>query len=735
MENLQDIMNNIQELTIFDSNDNGITFLETDNEETTETSFKENILEQNETLLEPIIVKNSNNTNISNNSNSSSNDSTDSNNNQENIENSTNKKRNIPPNQTNRPLTLKQVAQFQITSTEALPFLNNVFSKKTNFTKMRQSETNYENNGNGVKVKRTKSQRFMKGELVVKDKKTLQVLKEFVPNLLQYEEDKTEDLESELEMQDDMDKSLDINKYFEKIEKIDSDSSKLDGKGNSSGILINHNKNKNPYNDDQSEITMEKTDISLDIKSDESNIATNGMNEKSLDLSSLTSLSESSDLKMDQKYVSKALRRRSDIMVLSDLDKNPMLISSNTGTNLNSSRKHSYSVSDIPKGGKFGSKRIKDKSHKKRISFLNPKKSKSANIVNVRKDKKNEIEKTLQFWLEGKSSGVFGVKLDVLIETDNCNPPLFLLRIINHLNDQLLNNSLNLNGLFDAKLNSTEVLSHKSKIDNRNFAFDTIENRTLIGLLKLFFCELPEPLFGIDQQKGLSIAEEIKDPAIFECIIISLLYSIPENHKKIIQFLLSFFSDLVDIYPDHSEEILVCISKTFGPILLGSNIHSNTNKEKLHGEVVLSFLITKYEYIFENTNPSVRYINQKGTIVIESANIEHLLVHLLNKEYLKRDKDFVDIILITHSYWCTQTELLEHLNTVFEKYSSISILNEICQTMVDILLLWHKEHLDINTVDEDFIKKWKSLVNKISNTKSEDYKKLKALKFENQKKR
>ena len=87
---------------------------------------------------------------------------------------------------------------------------------------------------------------------------------------------------------------------------------------------------------------------------------------------------------------------------------------------------------------------------------------------------------------------------------------------------------------------------------------------------------------------------------------------------------------------------------------------------------------------------------------------------------------------MTHSYWCSQIELLEHLITVYEKYVQLPSAIEASQILIEILLLWHKEFLDFNLVDHDFIQKWKHLFSRISaNTiKSEDLKKLKSLKFE-----
>ena len=375
-----------------------------------------------------------------------------------------------------------------------------------------------------TKMRRSKSQRFIKGELKVKDKKVLKALKEFVPTLVVYDDDKTEDLESEIELQEDKPPSSrdSNNEVREKI--LDED------KTNESNDLCTNSENSDK----------------------ESNTKHLSHSEKSRSKESLSESShtrKSNDSVKSKKALIEMGRRKSDFSELTDFEGSASLRGERGASVPNLIKSHSTHVVENnkspisrklkeehqDKGGRSKNNRL-SKMFKKAIPSTGSVKSKERT-----KEKTKDIEKSMSFWLEGKSTGVFGIKLEDLIESDNCNPPIFLLRIVNHLNTQLINKSLQLENLFDAKQNSQEVLSFKDQIDSRHFHFDGIDNRCLFGLLKLFFSELPDPLFGIDQHRGFFLAEEIKDLAVYESFLISLIFSLPEPRRKVIQFLSNFF--------------------------------------------------------------------------------------------------------------------------------------------------------------------------------------------------
>ena len=135
---------------------------------------------------------------------------------------------------------------------------------------------------------------------------------------------------------------------------------------------------------------------------------------------------------------------------------------------------------------------------------------------------------------------MFGLSLEELFETEKISPPLFLMKTINHLNSQIeLGETayLELPYLFSLPQNAGEVLSYKSKIDKGDYDLGQIENKVVVALLRLFFCELPEPLFGLDAHKGVSDAEDIEHEALFESVVKSFVMNLGEKRRKVLEMM------------------------------------------------------------------------------------------------------------------------------------------------------------------------------------------------------
>eukprot|EP01119_Soliformovum_irregulare_P000219 TRINITY_DN10158_c0_g1_i2.p1 TRINITY_DN10158_c0_g1~~TRINITY_DN10158_c0_g1_i2.p1 ORF type:complete len:633 (+),score=182.81 TRINITY_DN10158_c0_g1_i2:10-1908(+) len=198
---------------------------------------------------------------------------------------------------------------------------------------------------------------------------------------------------------------------------------------------------------------------------------------------------------------------------------------------------------------------------------------------------------------------VFGVNLIELLSRPQHNKdgvPLLLRQAVEYFSDELLETE----GLFRMDPQRRELEALREAIDSGAMIdFSTEKNPHLVtGLIKLFFRELPEPLFTYNlYEPFLSAANKMQVSDKIEAIK-PLLTLLPPHHYNVTQYIVSFFRRISET--PGSKMTPGNLGIVMEPSLLKSRTfdspHSSRATFPAMGESLLTILIENYEEIFEN---------------------------------------------------------------------------------------------------------------------------------------
>jgi len=192
--------------------------------------------------------------------------------------------------------------------------------------------------------------------------------------------------------------------------------------------------------------------------------------------------------------------------------------------------------------------------------------------------------------MPSSDSMVFGVDLTIAIDrtgvmttTTEGMVPSFLRDIVEVLRKDENKNTL---GLFRKSGNQTNIKKMKMQIDRVGsliFEMEQANPHDLAGLLKLYFAELPDPLFTGQLYHRFIALSELKDNQKKLEGIQGLMQLLPKAHLEVAIYLLQFLwevSLLSTINQMHPKNLAVC----FSPSLFGKRKHQRAIS-KIQGRV------------------------------------------------------------------------------------------------------------------------------------------------------
>ncbi|EGC37971.1 hypothetical protein DICPUDRAFT_149424 [Dictyostelium purpureum] len=195
--------------------------------------------------------------------------------------------------------------------------------------------------------------------------------------------------------------------------------------------------------------------------------------------------------------------------------------------------------------------------------------------------------------LEVSPNAIYGNSLESLKNRPNVcknSVPIILYQFIEFFEKHGLNEE----GIFRICGNSIEIKSIKSQID-QNFEsviFNAPSVHAFAGAFKLFFRELPEPLFTFAQYDNFINLSKQKN---FEIqAVIDIMKTFPQSHIATLKLILPFFKKISD---NINTNLMgnYNLSIVFGPALLRPQVEDNTNLM----EMIVVNEITKF--IFDNS--------------------------------------------------------------------------------------------------------------------------------------
>ncbi|XP_034548776.1 PH_BCR_vertebrate and RhoGAP_Bcr domain-containing protein [Notolabrus celidotus] len=166
-----------------------------------------------------------------------------------------------------------------------------------------------------------------------------------------------------------------------------------------------------------------------------------------------------------------------------------------------------------------------------------------------------------------KHSGVFGVKINVVTKRERSKVPLIVRQCVEEIEQRGMEEV----GIYRVSGVATDIQSLKASFDSNNkdvsIMMREMDVNAIAGTLKLYFRELPEPLFTDELYPNFTGGIALSDSVAKESCMLNLLLSLPEPNLVTFLFLL-----------DHLKRVAEneCVNKmslhnlatVFGPTLL-----------------------------------------------------------------------------------------------------------------------------------------------------------------------
>uniref|UniRef100_A0A672Q4E9 Rho GTPase-activating protein 12-like n=1 Tax=Sinocyclocheilus grahami TaxID=75366 RepID=A0A672Q4E9_SINGR len=245
--------------------------------------------------------------------------------------------------------------------------------------------------------------------------------------------------------------------------------------------------------------------------------------------------------------------------------------------------------------------------HDKEKEQRNSKKGrgKSVSMDNAAQKKKTKLMKllTVRPTLQAvKDKGyikdqVFGSSLSSLCQRENSTVPHFVLMCI----EQVEKNGLGVDGLYRVSGNLAFIqklrfaVNHDEKVDLEDSKWEDIHVTT--GALKMFFRELPEPLFpyaffnnfitAISEWRSQKV-QEVKD----------LMKQLPRSNHDTIQALFKHLKKVIQ-HVDENRMTTQSVAIVFGPTLLRPEVETaNMAVHMVYQNQIVELILMEYEKIF-----------------------------------------------------------------------------------------------------------------------------------------
>lgn len=175
--------------------------------------------------------------------------------------------------------------------------------------------------------------------------------------------------------------------------------------------------------------------------------------------------------------------------------------------------------------------------------------------------------KTMKRTQSKMMTGIFGVRIEYVTKRENRTVPYIVTLCVQQVEKRALNEV----GIYRVSGVTSDV-QHIKKMFDKNIvaAMNQVEEadiHALTGVLKLYFRELPEPLFTDKQYKSFTQAVELKDEEGKEKCMLELLHSLPDANYYTIAFMIEHLARVAKNSAVNKMSINN-LATIFGPTLL-----------------------------------------------------------------------------------------------------------------------------------------------------------------------
>ncbi|XP_056149947.1 PH_BCR_vertebrate and RhoGAP_Bcr domain-containing protein [Lampris incognitus] len=181
-----------------------------------------------------------------------------------------------------------------------------------------------------------------------------------------------------------------------------------------------------------------------------------------------------------------------------------------------------------------------------------------------------------------KQSGVFGVKISVVTKRERSKVPLIVRQCV----EEIERRGMEEVGIYRVSGVATDIQALKAAFDSNNkdvsLMMREMDVNAIAGTLKLYFRELPEPLFTDDLYPNFTGGISLSDSVAKESCMLNLLLSLPEPNLVTFHFLLDHLKRVAE-NESINKMSFHNLATVFGPTLLrpsekDSKISSNSTQ-------------------------------------------------------------------------------------------------------------------------------------------------------------
>ncbi|XP_048876874.1 LOW QUALITY PROTEIN: breakpoint cluster region protein-like [Brienomyrus brachyistius] len=166
-----------------------------------------------------------------------------------------------------------------------------------------------------------------------------------------------------------------------------------------------------------------------------------------------------------------------------------------------------------------------------------------------------------------KQTGVFGVKISVVTKREHSKVPY----IVRQCLEEIERRGMEEVGIYRVSGVATDIQALKAAFDTNNkdvsVMMSEMDVNAIAGTLKLYFRELPEPLFTDELYSNFAVGVALSDSVAKESCMLNLLLSLPEPNLVTFLFLLDHLKRVAE-KESINKMSLHNLATVFGPTLL-----------------------------------------------------------------------------------------------------------------------------------------------------------------------
>ncbi|XP_064380556.1 rho GTPase-activating protein 27 isoform X3 [Dromaius novaehollandiae] len=196
---------------------------------------------------------------------------------------------------------------------------------------------------------------------------------------------------------------------------------------------------------------------------------------------------------------------------------------------------------------------------------------------------------------------VFGCSLQVLCERERSTVPRFVQQCIQTVERR----GLDIDGLYRVSGNLATIQKLRYKVDHDEH-LDLDDGRwedihVITGALKLFFRELPEPLFPFAHFDKFIAAIKMQDPMRRGRCVRDLVYSLPPANHDTMEVLFRHLCRVIE-YKEENRMSVQSVAIVFGPTLLRpASEEGNMAMHMVFQNQIVEHILNQYSYIFPDS--------------------------------------------------------------------------------------------------------------------------------------